>query len=402
MQRPAIVVPAFSRPLALQRLLRSLNRANYPVEGVRLVISVDGGAAEEVTRIAREFQFASGPKEVIVRERNMGLRDHLLWCGDQTARYGSVIVLEDDLFVDPHFYWFACGGLDAYGGDERIAGVALYAPRYNEFARLPFEPCFDGTSAYFACTPCSSGQAWTESQWVGFRRWLLETGFAEGQDDSCLPAEVRAWPKSSWKKLFATYLAQEHRYFVYPYQSYTTNFSDAGGTHIPCGTNLHQVPMALPGRPPQQLQFRPLADAVVRYDAFMEPQSDWMEQWLGLEEGSLCVDLYAQRDVCRLQSRPLSLTSRPTRRAIRRFGLSLRPIELNMCHEEDPEYPFFSLASSADVLPERMSSRTQLHTYFAYSPIYSRDFLGAVATGLASGQGMAALRAKVAQLRRRS
>ena len=84
--RPAIVVPAFSRVAALERLLASLARAHYPDEGVNLVISLDGGAAPSVAACARAFEFPHGAVEVVEREQRLGLRQHILWCGDQTER----------------------------------------------------------------------------------------------------------------------------------------------------------------------------------------------------------------------------------------------------------------------------------------------------------------------------
>ena len=45
-KKPTIVIPAYNRPAALQRLLASLLRADYPAD-VRLVIAIDGGGEWE-------------------------------------------------------------------------------------------------------------------------------------------------------------------------------------------------------------------------------------------------------------------------------------------------------------------------------------------------------------------
>jgi len=137
--RPAIVVPAFARAAALDRLLASLARAHYPDGGVHLVISLDGGATPDVVACARAFEFPAGTAEVVEREHRLGLREHILWCGDQTERFGSVIVLEDDLLVDPWFYVYAQHALAEYDGEEAIAGIALFAPKYVE-NKLKFYP----------------------------------------------------------------------------------------------------------------------------------------------------------------------------------------------------------------------------------------------------------------------
>ena len=97
MHHPAIVVVTYNRPDSLMRLLGSLTKARYPV-GVPLIISIDGGDNREkqVVKIAEEFPWPHGKKEVICHEKNLGLRKHILSCGDLTERYDSVIVLEDD------------------------------------------------------------------------------------------------------------------------------------------------------------------------------------------------------------------------------------------------------------------------------------------------------------------
>ena len=106
------------------------------------------------------FRFKFGTCEVITREKNLGIREHLLWCGDQTEKYGSVILLEDDLIVDPQFYFYALAAMEMYGQSSKIAGIALYAPAFNEYARLPFMPMLSGYSCYFMKVVCSWGQLW--------------------------------------------------------------------------------------------------------------------------------------------------------------------------------------------------------------------------------------------------
>ena len=85
MHHPAIVVVTYNRPDSLKRLLGSLSKARYP-DGVPLVISIDGGDSheEEVVKIAGEFPWPHGKKEVICHEKNLGLRKHILTKVDVT------------------------------------------------------------------------------------------------------------------------------------------------------------------------------------------------------------------------------------------------------------------------------------------------------------------------------
>lgn len=373
---PAIVVAAHSRPGALRRLLESINAAYYSVAGVHLIISIDGGGPTSVKDVARSFSFRHGQMEIVEWEKNLGLRQHILWCGDQAIDHGSAIVLEDDLIVDPYFYLFACGCLDAYSCEEEVAGIALYSPRYNEFADLPFEPLCNGTSNFFARVPCSWGQVWSASQWIAFRDWYGEGEQSLVHEVTNLPEVVRRWPESSWKKYFAAYLVASARYFVYPYQSYTTNCSDPGGIHVRSGTNRFQVPLGYPERVQEAFTFHPIKEHRFKYDAHMEPEPEIFERWLDLKSGSLGVDLYGIKSATLMSGRPLVLTSRPVRVAHATFPLVYRPIEANIqLREPLASRPFFSLADSAQVLFDKAPVRERLVDYFAYSPILSLRFL---------------------------
>ena len=80
---PAIVTVGYNRPAALERLLHSLTKAHYP-EGVPLIISIDYGADnhQEVMKVAQKFVWTYGEKRVIAHEKNLGLRPHILSCGE--------------------------------------------------------------------------------------------------------------------------------------------------------------------------------------------------------------------------------------------------------------------------------------------------------------------------------
>lgn len=372
--RPLIVVAAYSRPAALQRLLLSLNAAYYPAEGAKVLISIDGGGSKDVVDVARQFEFRHGPVEIVARTENIGLRKHILWCGDQALSYGSVIVLEDDLLVDPYFYRYACDALAAYSDEERVAGIALYSPRYNEFSGLPFEALFNGASVYFSQVPCSWGQAWSAAQWSSFRDWYSTTPEASISGIDALPLVTRGWPDSSWKKFFSAYLVCSNGLFVYPYHSYTTNCSDPGGVHIRTGTRRFQVPLGLPNRVPESLAFPSFDDGGIVYDAFLEPKPDLLEYWLGLPEASMSVDLYGTKPLALLTQRPLVLTSRPAKRALKHFPLAYRPIEANVRFPERSAPGCLVLADRRSVDFGRAGVPPAVIDYFASNQPYSVRF----------------------------
>jgi hypothetical protein len=370
---PLIVVPAFSRPRALARLLASLNAAHFPSAGAEVVISLDGGAASEVRAVANGFEFRGGNVRVVEQPRNLGLREHILWCGDRVFEHEAVIVLEDDLVVDPHFYRYAVEAIQAYANEPEVVGIALYGPRYNEASRLPFEPLFNGGSTYFMQVPCSWGQAWTRRQWADFREWYGSGECALVSGAAGLPSIVRAWPESSWKKYFSAYLIATSRYFVYPYHSYATNCSDAGGVHLPMGTSLYQVPIGVTGRLPEPFRFPVCGPGACRYDAFYEPEAQALASQLGLEAGSLSVDIYGIKTPDIVRERPLCLTSRRCSSAISTFPLAFKPIEVNFNFPVDKG--FFSLCEVGHVHFEHSPNYLALAAYYSYMPIMSIGFL---------------------------
>jgi hypothetical protein len=153
---PAIVVAAYDRPNSLRRLLSSL--ANLECNGlprnIPLVISLDGGHPGDVYQIAHDFHWAHGEKIIQAHSAHLGLKDHIVSCGDLTANFDSIILLEDDLFVSPYFYQYAKEAEEFYANDSSIAGIALYSQYVNETASQSFCPIHDGSDARHSSESC--------------------------------------------------------------------------------------------------------------------------------------------------------------------------------------------------------------------------------------------------------
>ncbi|MHA7943010.1 glycosyltransferase family A protein [Formosa sp. 3Alg 14/1] len=237
MSLPAIVIPTFNRPKSLNRLLFSIKQAEFN-EFPPIVFSIDGGGSKEIVTIAEQFSW-EGEKEIILHDENLGLKSHILKCGDLTERYGAIVLLEDDLFVSKYFYNYTHEALSFYQDDNDIAGISLYQYEYLENVDLPFKALVDGYDTYFIQMASSWGQAWSKEQWIGFKSWFKENSVWDNSDKR-LPKDVLAWPETSWKKYYIKYLVDTNRYFVYPRISLTTNFGDAG-TNNGYKNSLHQV-----------------------------------------------------------------------------------------------------------------------------------------------------------------
>jgi len=322
--RPAIVVTAYNRPNSLTRILGSLSGMKA-AEDVPLIISIDNKAPDnyDVRDIANNFNWPYGPKEVIYRPEHMGLRKHILACGGLSRKYGSVIILEDDLLVSPLFYDYALSALDFYGKDEEIGGISLYNQPFNEMNELPFTPIYDDSDVYFLQFPSSWGQLWTEGQWNRFSEW-----YDEGHDiTSIIPREMLKWPESSWKKYYSAYLIVKGRYFVFPRQSLSTNFNDPG-THLKSLVNFDgQAQLRLS---PDSYKFKALNKSFCKYDQFLEFDPECLKRFVpDLGDYEFETDLYGLKDADVIHT-PYVLTSKSTSKAVRSYRRSLKPHEMNI------------------------------------------------------------------------
>jgi hypothetical protein len=331
--KPAIAIPAFNRPHALQRLLTSLQQAHY-TDGVHLVISIDrprrGDARqqqlnEEVYQLACGFEWPHGPKEVIYHREHLGLIGNVFFCGRLSHRFGSVILLEDDLYVSQAFYIYAIQALDFYQDDPRIAGIALNTLWFNGYTHQPFIPYLDAADVFFLPIPWYQGQAYTAGQWDAFATWY-ETANTTISPDDALHELFRAFPSTDWFPIKTKYLVNNGRYYVFPRESLTTNFGEPG-THFRQPTTFFQVPLQHFRR---QYQFHPLDSAIAVYDAFFEIQPDRLNRLTGLfADYSYDIDLYATKSPPRLQA-DYVLTTRPYHAALCTFGKTMRPMEANI------------------------------------------------------------------------
>lgn len=295
--KPVIVITAFNRPRSLERLLLAVSNGQYKDKDITLIISIDyedSTGYDEVVAIADKFEWEFGKKEVIVREENLGLRNHILMCGDLTNQYQSIIMLEDDILVSPFFYLYAQKALAYYEHDERIAGISLYNYQKYFSGKFPFELLADYSSdVYFLQIASSWGQAWTSRQWNDFRLWYDQGQTVTFEDP--IPYLVACWPESSWLKYFIKYLACHQKYFVYPKESLTTNFGDAGVHNLSTDATF-QVPTCYAFS--EGLRFVPFELAINIYDSFFELK-DFVIKQLNpkLSQFEFMVDLYGTKDL---------------------------------------------------------------------------------------------------------
>lgn len=373
---PPIVIPAFRRDVSLSRLLDSVSSA-YFKNKPKVIISLEGNRTDKVFEVARNFAANNENVEIVEHGHRLGLRDHILECGDYSYRYGSVILLEDDLLVDKYFYEFAVESLIFYSKFEKISGIALYSPEFNEFANLPFRPIFNGHDVYLMQTPCSSGQAWSAKQWSSFREWYAKATRSTILETMKIPCVVKNWPESSWKKYFAAYMAIRDLYFIYPYTSFTTNCSDSGGAHIAQGTDRFQVSLASQYRNVPNFNFCPLKKFFeFYYDSFMEASGNILYNFLGVKKENIEIDIYGIKTKKLIKNKEYVLTSKKLKKTIKKFPLCFRPVENNLQYpDENIGKIYLSFGKSDNLLRSNNNNSLIYYEYFINFNLKSKKII---------------------------
>lgn len=325
--RLAIVLTAYNRPSALARLLASLARAAYPPGAVPLVISIDFEASPahaEVCRLAQEFAWPHGPKEVIAHPAHLGLFKNFLFSGGLTERYPAVILLEDDLYVSPVFYFYAQQALEFYATAEHLGGVSLYTPWFNGYTHYPFIPLADDADAFFVQAPFFHGQAWTQSQWRAWAQWHATAPPLSPLDN--VHALFLHFPPDDWFPRLVQYGVATQKFFAHPRVSLVTNFG-IRGTHFAQATAFLQAPLQ---RHRTQFAFKALEASEVVYDAFFELLPDRLNRLTpALRAYDYVLDVNGTRARNNMRAAQV-LTVRPAKAALRTFGLQMFPPEANV------------------------------------------------------------------------
>jgi len=324
----AIVVVAYSRPYETRRLINSIVASYFDGDSVDLIVSIDkSNCQQEVYDACNGVEWTHGKYSVIMQEQRLGLRPHILKCGELTEKYDGVIVLEDDLFVSPNFYRFAKNALIYYGNDERVAQISLYSYGVNEFVSRPFYPEKNEYDVYAMQVTQSWGECWSRTMWENFMASEYYT-CATVKKRVDLPDNVNKWRDNSWKKNFTNYIADTGRFVIYPYYSYTTDYTIAG-EHCKADVPDYHVPMQ--GGNKMDFALCPL-DFCVKYDLFFE-RMDISPKLLNCESKNVCIDLFGlKKDYG--DAEVLISTARLPYAVLGQYSLARKPQEDNLLFPE--------------------------------------------------------------------
>ena len=324
MSKIGIVTIGYNRKKSLERLINSIVDANIN-QSVDLIMSIDKSNTNEVVEYANSVSWKYGKKIVKAYDENLGLRKHVINCGNYVNEYNyeAVVVLEDDIIVAPDFLNYANQAVEKYKNDDNIAGISLYTHTWNMNAKRPFVPLKKDEDAYFLQYAQSWGQIWLKKQWNEFYEWYNNKEY-EIVNKSNIPKNVLEWNEKSWLKYHIEYCIEKNKYFVYPYFSLTTNFSDAG-THVEKNSTRMQVPMDM--SIDKKYVFPNFNDKAIKYDAFFENID--LCNVLEIPSKDLEIDLYGAKEINN-KKRYLLSNKQLNYKIIKSFGLQLKPQELNI------------------------------------------------------------------------
>lgn len=319
----ALVVVGYNRPDSLRRIFGSLEKADYDGMEVTLVVSLDQSGNEEVSRTAEEFRWEYGPKRVICHPERLGLRRHIISCGDLTEEYGAVMILEDDLYVSPDFYRYAVQTLERYGDHPKIAGISLNTKRELLESPYPFFPRRTGYDVFFQQFASSWGQVWNGRMWKDFRAWY--DCHPELPVNVHVPLTVQNYPDSSWAKFYQTYVVEQDKYYVFSYDSLTTNFGDAG-EHFNHDSSAFQSVLFYGKKDYRMPEF----EDGVRYDIYGEPVG--LGTCLGVPEEELTCDFWGRKREESYRRYLLTCCRKPFR-ILAQYSMCMKPVELNVLEQ---------------------------------------------------------------------
>lgn len=319
----AIVLIGYNRLPGLVRLVQSLEKVDYNNrDDIHLIFSIDNSGKQDVENFAKEYNWPHGQKHIRTFKERQGLKKHILSCGDFTEEYDIVALLEDDLFVSDSFYNYAYNAADYYFDDDRVAGISLYGFQKNWLNWvLRFEPQKTEYDTYFMRIAQSWGQVWTKKKWQGFKDWFENN--KEFTKSDRIPQYLNTWPESSWLKYHDRYCIENDKYFVYPYISISTNFSDSGEHSTQTSTD-HQVELMC-GK--KSYRFPDFAENAVVYDEYMDRMK--IGKHLAIPDDLLCVDFWGTKPTSSYKKYLLSLEAKEYL-VEKEFALALRPIELSV------------------------------------------------------------------------
>lgn len=171
MSQPANKAPialfVYNRPLHTRKTVEALARNECAADSVLYIFSDHAKSAEAasaVNEVRSYIRGISGFKEVVIVEQteNFGLAKSIIsGVSNLCAKYGRVIVLEDDLETSPYFLKFMNEALDFYENTPEVMHISG--------CRYPVED-FGTEDTFFLHVPLCWGWATWQRAWLTFEK----------------------------------------------------------------------------------------------------------------------------------------------------------------------------------------------------------------------------------------
>lgn len=361
--RIGIVVIGYKNDNSIRRLLNQLNKAEYLDKKCALVISIDKADNDRVKKVADDFKWEHGTKTVFVQEKRLGLRRHVLKCGDylEVFDWDAEIVFEDDTFPSLDFFQYSLQIAEKYGQDNRIAGAGLYKFADNRSAKYPkqFLPVEKGADIFFLKFACSWGQIWFRNSWKMFREWY-DTFDVDIDNSNVLPKAIIEWDDQSWLKYHIMYCVLNNKYFVYPYLARSTCFSEAG-EHTTVTSNILQIPTS--GILEKELLLPDFEDDnAVHYDGYFEYED--FGKIYGIDSNEIEIDVFGTKRYT--EKKYLISTKHLDYTVIHSWSKQLLPPEMNIISDlvGDDIFLYDLGEGNGVLLPEEKRGIEKFNDYF--------------------------------------
>ncbi|KAK4052708.1 hypothetical protein OIV83_001995 [Microbotryomycetes sp. JL201] len=251
-----LAVVTNNRAKSLQRLVASLEQAEYYSDHVNLLINLEQTSDRATQKLTDGLSWPHGTITLKHRVVLGGLMPAIVesWYPASNDSYG--VLLEDDVEVSPMFYgWlkfsilsYRYGSADKRREASRMFGISLYQPRNVELrpeGRQPFDAhaLFSSMSLspnlpYLSQVPCSWGAAYFPEHWKEFHQYLSLrlSEIALPISDTIVPdIKSNRWPRS-WKKYFIELVYMRGYLMLYPNYD---DFISLSTNHVEKGEHIH-------------------------------------------------------------------------------------------------------------------------------------------------------------------
>ena len=326
MSSPIILIPVFKKIESLKRLLFTLEKADYKENFPLLLFSYHVGASQKVIDFILAYHWPHGEKIIRFIEEQLYLDEHIRRCGDLSAEYPSIIILEDDLVVSPFFYQYAIAVEKGLKHQDEISQISLVRGGFLPNL-LPHHLLSDAHSFFAVQKVSSSGYLFTKRTWQDFRHWLKN---ADLEKPFALPAHIIGYGLDNWEFQYNAYLVDQKKYSAWPKMSLTSNQGTPGihlKTEIDAGFYQSPLVSEMP-----LLRWEIQDKNCLRYDAFFNLDAIFFMEILSvhkLEPAEVEIDLYGDKPL-ELSNKPYWLSRKKCRKAIATFSDDLKPLEINV------------------------------------------------------------------------